>query len=195
MNNAAASGSSGIHQKFAAAQEITLILFLLFRLQAGNAFDRFMVGCRQFQAFHEPFDPLFPRLAIQSMTGFIKPNLLRLGEAVEIAARHFFRNAFVVLAELQEDRGRRAVTNEANWIVKSELLKEIAERFFADALAELDALRPSRIENVFLICEHAGHEHEAADSFFDAGENAAGVRIVTVANERNPRWVEHATRE
>src|SRR2546423_6480531 len=119
MNNAAASGSSGIHQKFAAAQEITLILFLFFRFQARNAFDRFVVDCRKFQAFHEPFDPLFPRLAIQSMTGFITLNLLRLGEAVEIAARHLFRNALVVLAALQEGRGRRAVTSEANWIVKS----------------------------------------------------------------------------
>src|SRR4051812_49232573 len=69
INNEAANGSSGTNQKFAAAQEITLILFLLFLLQAGNALDRFVVNRRKFQAFLEPLDPFLARLQVQSMTG------------------------------------------------------------------------------------------------------------------------------
>src|SRR2546423_1293588 len=118
INNEAANGSSGINQKFAALQEIIirkndpLVLFLLFLFQAWNAFDRFPIDRRKLQAFCQPFDPLSPRLAVQSMTGFVKLDLLRFREPFEIAARHFFRNAFVLLAELEKDRSRRAMADE-----------------------------------------------------------------------------------
>src|SRR2546423_4118501 len=157
INNAAANGSSGIHQKFAAAQEITLVLFLLFPFQTRNAFDRLVIDWRKLQAFSQPLDPFFARLAVQSVAGFVKLNLLRLREPLEITARHFLRNAFVLAAELQKDRGRRAAAKVMDRIVERVFLEKIAERVLADALAKLDHLAPRGIEDVLLVGEDAGH--------------------------------------
>src|SRR6266853_6046696 len=82
-----------------------------------------------------------------------------------------------------------------NRIVERVLLEEIAERLVADLLPKLCDLHSRRIENVCLIREYSSHEHESTDSFFDAGKDAAGVRIVAVADERDPRRVDQIARE
>src|SRR5437764_2219264 len=84
--------------------------------------------------------------------------------------------------------------NEINRIVERVLTKRIPKRFVPIPPAEFRYRRSIGIEDEFLVREDARHENERADPFFDAGKNSAGMSVVTVADERHPRWIDIAPR-
>lgn len=141
------------------------------------------------QAPFQPADTVETGGGVESVRRVIDGHLLVAGgEGVKIALGESFVSVrgdagrAVGGGKLQEDALTGGVAEEIHGIVKGVSMKIFVNLVCANFLDVREGLRIMAGEGIFFVEISAGHEHETADTRFNAGEDGAHVSVPTVAD-------------
>src|SRR6266550_1059613 len=163
--------------------------FALYLFQLGNARERGLINWPELEPLYQPGNTIAEGCCIQRVTGFVKSDLLRLRKQREVAARHLLSDWFILRSKLKKHRSRRAVTDKVDRVVPGILAKVVPQVRVSHPRAYLFHLRIVRIENVLLNGETPSHQNECTNAFFHSRQDAAHMRVKTVAHVSDTRRV------